>query len=95
MHAQGRGSRFSPKTKRGTTYKARLPRNYPGEKSKTFRRKADAEAWQNKMLAQIDRANALGMTIRPDVTLADFSQEWLSDKVLPIKAPSTIESWRH
>lgn len=83
------------KTKTGTTYKARLPRSYPGEKSKNFTRKADAEAWESRKLTELAQAEALGLEMRPDVTLATFAREWLADRVIPSKAPSTVVGWTH
>jgi integrase len=87
---------FKEKRKNGVAYQARIYFN--GRRiSKTFERRADAEAWERFYLHQKDRG-ALGFDViepkAPCMTLRVFSQKWLVEKVEAQLSPSTQYAYK-
>jgi integrase len=66
-------------TKNGYRYRAKVY-IYGKPKTKTFKRKADAERWETNSKIERDKALALGLSVPKEISLKNFSEIWLQNQ---------------
>lgn len=82
------------KNKKGITYRAKIYwHDGMPKRSPAFRLKNQAEDWERRMLIRRDEEKQMGVFGFSSLTVAEFSAQWMAEKVKPILAPSTY--WKY
>lgn len=76
---------------RNGKYREMIWINSKAEKSPWFIRKTDAKAWKANKLQLRTKQQILGEEYKPQTKLSfeSYSQDWLNEKIKPVKSPST------
>lgn len=77
------------KNKRGTVFRASYYDAGGNRVTKHFSTKTAAKEWERKALCERDQQEADGVVIQDQLTVQEFSEIWMRDKVLIRMSPST------
>lgn len=82
------------KIKKGYSFRAKIYWIDGKAMSQSFRRKADAEAWERIKLQEKDQIRISGVFVQDSLTFNEFTNKWLTDKVDSRLSPSTQSNYR-
>jgi integrase len=82
------------KGKKGVTYRARIYGVDGKLKSRTFRNKTLAKEWERRALRERDEQEATGLVVNDSLTLEEFSERWVKEKVKVRLSPSTQHNYQ-
>jgi integrase len=83
------------KRKSGSRYKVKIYLPSGNTATKTFRRKADAQAWKRERLSDRDKFKATGISYSPKTTFGNIYQQWYDRKVVPVLQSKSIGDYRN